>query len=390
MLKYIFYNFAFVAFCCYSTPTFTVSNPHVHSGSSLPDQRGIPIVTTSPDGYMAIWQNRDSNELVTTTSADGTNWSPLATVGPAIDNTLGWVSGNLMGYVAGGINFEASYIGYQFASFYSQASPKWTSLQGIGGSNKFQVGSYGMFISSSNEFFVAGWSSNVDNDNLYNMYVNVSLDGTKWFSEPLCVGTAMQVCCYPSFPSICTNNGKILYAWLDPSVAGVNVSFSSDRGSTWSVPNQVAEVPFTSELPIDTSVGSWANDRGYLLVYNGSLDKQRVLYALFSEDGIHWSSPSIVAFGLVEQVADLMPAVCGNTCGFVVAWVGGDHNVHVSISEDGINWGSPIDVTQDGSVTSQYLQDVSLSIQDERCILGWRRSSGEAVTCTASLTCQTK
>jgi hypothetical protein len=366
----------------YGAATFTPATPLVYPGSSVANPGGT-IVSATSNGFMATWQDSGSKNLVTTISIDqGTSWSPLQIIGPTIPATYGWVTGNATGFLSGGVELDPSSTNITyFTSLYTPLAPSWTPPQNINGTKlNFNNGTPGICLAASDKAFIASWAWVVQDEPLLtqNIYASGSLDGIKWFAEPVFVGTTHYQNFLPVFPSACAKGDVFLITWLDNELFEVKVALSSDEGASWSDPVTVSIPGFTTiSYP---QVGCFACEEGFLLSYRDDV----ALYSVFSADGVRWST-SVVTTQVTQVVSDYIPAVSGNSRGFAIAWVGTDNNVYVNISEDqGMSWGSPIAVTHDGSVLSPNISNITLSIQNDQCILGWINSAGNAVTCYAT------
>jgi hypothetical protein len=373
----------------YGGAIFTPSNPVVYPGSSVANP-GVPIVQATVNGFMVIWQDSVTKNLVTSISKDqGTTWSPLEIVGPAIPGYLGWVSGNSSGFISGGAEWRADQRNLTyFTSVYTPTTPTWSSPYNVGGQTQNYIdGTRGISLAASEKAFLSAFSW-TDQDSptfIQNIYANVSLDGVHWFDEPVFVGMTYNEYLLPVFPSACAKGDIFLITWLDNQSNEAKVSISSDSGSTWSTPITAA-VPGPT-LNSSTQIGCFASDEGFMLAYRDD----EALYASFSVDGEKWTTTQVTKH-VTQEVADYIPIISGNSCGFVIAWVGTvslgtREKVFVSISENqGKTWSNPIDVSQDEFPTSYLLSNVSISTHNDQCILGWTNTAGKAVLCHATLT----
>lgn len=378
----------------HSALIFTPSTPKVYPGSSVGDAFESVIVNSSEMGLSAIWRDSASNQIVTTISTDlGNSWSPLQTVGTGSIATFTWITGNQTGILSGNAQFHPDYSRPSYyTSFYSNGS--WSSPKDIGGTVQSQAtdGTRGIFLTSSEKLFLATWSWATFNPRTavdQTVYVNISSDGINWLPEPIYVGLTYMEYNLPIFPTACIKDDLFLVTWLENNGQfDVKVTLSSDGGKTWSVPATAA----TAGMPQNacTNVNCFALPQGFLLTYSNEK-----LYSVFSADGIHWSNPSLVAIDSIEA-GDYLPAVCGNECGIAIAWVGqvlarGGYDIYISTSDDlGATW-SVTPLTQDGSVCEpQYLSDVSISIHNNQCVVGWKNREGNAVMCYGTLSCSGK
>lgn len=336
----------------------------------------MPVVVTGTSaGFMtmAVLENAlQSNFSIN----DGATWNSPASV-PENAYLPMWVSGNTNGFMATWIGTD---IGYTTAapiwSFSSNNGTSWSTAASIVSGPLSTTVYSPAVVAGTSAGFMAAWRDGNDN-NAYAAFT--SNNGTTW-SVPVNVSNTGNVA---SAVLVAGTSAGFMIVWVNDSGFAF-ASFTSNHGGTWSSPVQITD-------NVASDMWITGNSSGFLATWSDN--SGNVFSSFSSNNGSTWSSPTTIATNVLESPTQTDVSAAGGTSGFVAAWIGSDHNAYGSYSSDhGGTWSMPVLITHDGSVALGNIADqhngysfVSVCAVGDNYMFAWLGNNNDTYSSFAAI-----
>lgn len=125
-----------------------------------------------------------------------------------------------------------------------------------------------------------------------------------------------------------------------------------------------------------------ASADGFLVAWQ---DADSSAHSSFSSDnGNSWSAASLIASSTASDQSNI--TLGGNSTQAVAAWKGPDNNAYASYSTDhGATWASAIALTSDGSVATNFMDNINQAVRTDDAMFVWTDSDNNGISCYSLL-----